>query len=155
MAKIIGNKNPKKETTMDDLAVAIGNLSERMDKRFSEVDDRFDKVDDRFAGMDDRFDKVDDRFAGMDNRFDKVDDRFAGMDDRFDKQEASIDKRFNEVDDRFTEQEIKLEKIMDEKVEDLAVMVNKSFVSVTAKIDAVKLDTAANKNDLNSLRQDM
>src|SRR3989344_2033698 len=110
MAKIIGNKNPKKETTMDDLAVAIGNLSERMDKRFSEVD----------------------------NRFDKVDDRFAGMDDRFDKQEASIDKRFNEVDDRFTEQEIKLEKIMDEKVEDLAVMVNKSFVSVTAKIDAVK-----------------
>jgi len=66
-----------------------------------------------------------------------------------------MDKRFNEVDDRFTEQEIKLEKMMDEKVEDLAVMVNKSFVSVTAKIDAIKLDTAANKNDLNSLRQDM
>ena len=95
MAKITGNKNLKKETTMNDLAAAIGNLSERMDKRF------------------------------------------------------------NEVDDRFTEQEIKLEKMMDEKVEDLAVMVNKSFVSVTAKIDAIKLDTAANKNDLNSLRQDM
>src|SRR3989338_995275 len=95
MAKIIGNKNPKKETTMDDLAVAIGNLSERMDKRFSEVNDRF------------------------------------------------------------TKQEIKLEKMMDEKVEDLAVMVNKSFVSVTTKIDAIKLDTTATKDDLNSLRQDM
>src|SRR3989339_232689 len=95
MAKIIGNKNLKKETTMNDLAVAIGNLSERMDKRF------------------------------------------------------------NEVNNRFTEQEIKLEKMMDEKVEDLAVIVNKSFVSVTSKIDAIKLDTTANKDDLNSLRQDM
>ena len=39
---------------------------------------------------------------------------------------------------------------MDEKIEDLAVMVNKSFESVTAKIDNM-----ATKDELNLLRQDM
>ncbi|MEK7104801.1 MAG: hypothetical protein AAB868_02055 [Patescibacteria group bacterium] len=122
MAKIIGNKNLKKEATINDLVVVVNNLSERMDKGFSKVDKRFKEQD-----------------ISINNRFDEVDNRF-----------KKIDNRFDEVNDRFTEQEIKLEKMMDEKIEGLAVMVNKSFESVEKK-----LENMATKDELNLLRQDM
>ncbi|MCK6462889.1 MAG: hypothetical protein L6Q29_03685 [Candidatus Pacebacteria bacterium] len=116
------NKNQKKEMTINDLAVAINNLSERMDKRFDEIDDRFVEVDKRFGDVDDRFSKIDNRLARVDGRFSKM--------------EISIGKRFKE-------QEIKLEKMMDDKIEDLAVMINRSFEKV------------ATKDEVNLLREDM
>ena len=82
----------------------------------------------------------------MDSKFNEVDSRFNKIDKRF----VKIDNQFNKVNDRFKEQEVKLGKMMDEKIEDLAVMVNKSFESVE-----IRLEKTATKDDLNLLRQDM
>ena len=74
-----------------------------VDKRFEGVDRRFDDIDKRFEGVDKRFDDIDKRFEGVDKRFDDIDKRFEGVDKRFDdidKRFEGVDKRFDDIDER-------------------------------------------------------
>ncbi|MFC6563372.1 hypothetical protein [Actinoplanes utahensis] len=61
------------------------------DRRFTEIDSRFDAVDRRFAEIDLRFDAVDRRFAAVDRRFDGIDQRLDRMDQRFDSFDNKLD----------------------------------------------------------------
>ncbi len=54
---------PKKETTIDDLAVMV-------QKGFIGVDKRFDNVDKRFKDVDKRFDEVDQRLIKIERKID-------------------------------------------------------------------------------------
>ena len=47
---------------LHDLAGAIGNRFDLVDKRFDQVENRFAQVDNRFAQVDKRFDRVDREF---------------------------------------------------------------------------------------------
>ncbi|MEI3598023.1 MULTISPECIES: hypothetical protein [unclassified Oceanobacillus] len=59
-------------------------INEKMDKRFDEVDQRFQEVDKRFDEVDQRFQEVDKRFDEVDQRFQEVDKRFDKIDQKFD-----------------------------------------------------------------------
>ena len=80
--------------------------------------------------MDKGFDKVDDRFEKVDERFEKIDHQF-----------RKIDGQFLTINDKFKEQEIKFDKMMDEKIDDLAVIVNRSFESVEKSLRTWRLKT--------------
>ena len=110
---------------MNDLAMAVKNLSENMDKQFVGVNNKFTKIDRQFIVINDKFAKIDDNFA-------KINDKF-----------AKIDGQFVEVNNQFKKQEIKLEKMMDDKIEDLALMISKSFEKI------------ATKDEVNLLRNEM
>ena len=60
-----------------------------MDKRFEQVDKRFEQVDKRFEemriDMDKRFEQVDKRFEQVDKRFEMMDKRFEEMNNRLDR----------------------------------------------------------------------
>jgi predicted nucleic acid-binding Zn-ribbon protein len=75
--------------TLETIAVQLKALDEKMDHRFTSVDQRV-------ASMDQRFTSIDDRLAPMDQRFTSIDDRLAPMDQRF----TSMDKRFTSIDER-------------------------------------------------------
>lgn len=76
-------KNPKKETTIDDLAIMVAkgfsSMQEYMDKRFDGVDIRFDKVEERLDRVEERLDKVEDRLDKIEGhhsrRLDNVEDK--------------------------------------------------------------------------------
>ncbi len=72
----------------------IKQLSDLLDVRFKEVDQRLDGIDQRFDGIDQRFD-------GIDRRFDGVDQRFDGVDQRFDAAKKSMNEGFKAVDAKF------------------------------------------------------
>ena len=72
----------------------LADFIETTNRRFEEIDRRFDGVDSRFEEMDRRFDGVDSRFEEIDRRFDGVDSRFEEMDRRFD----GVDDRFEGID---------------------------------------------------------
>ena len=52
-----------------------------------------------------------------------------------------IDGQFLTINDKFKEQEIKFDKMMDEKIDDLAVIVNRSFESVEKSLRTWRLKT--------------
>ncbi len=89
--------------TLETIAAQLKALDEKMDNRFTSVDqrvasmnERFTSIDDRLASMNQRFTSIDDRLAAMDQRFMSIDDRLAPMDQRF----TSMDKRFTSIDER-------------------------------------------------------
>jgi glutathione S-transferase len=61
----------------------LAGLEQRLELRFTRVDDRFTRVDDRFAVLEERFavleERIDDRFALNEER---IDDRFALNEER-------------------------------------------------------------------------
>lgn len=64
--KIIINKNPKKEATINDLVVVVNSLSERMDKGFAKVDKQFVEVNDRFTEQEIKMEKMmDEKIEGL------------------------------------------------------------------------------------------
>ena len=79
-----------------------------MDKRFEQVDKRFEEIlhymDKRFEQVEKRFDQVDKRFEQVDKRFEQVEKRFDQVDKRFDQ----VDKRFESSDRRFASVEQRL-----------------------------------------------
>ncbi|OIO49612.1 hypothetical protein COX74_00195 [bacterium (Candidatus Gribaldobacteria) CG_4_10_14_0_2_um_filter_41_16] len=56
---------PKKNITINDLAIMVKH-------GFDGVDKRFDGVDKRFDGVDKRFDEIDKEFVGVRKRFEKI-----------------------------------------------------------------------------------
>ncbi len=82
---------------------------DRIDERFTQMDQRFVQIDERFHQMDLRFAQIDERFAQMDLRFAQIDERFAQMDLRF----AQIDERFVQVDLRFDRMEQRFDGLRD------------------------------------------
>ena len=80
--------------TRRDLA-ALGERFERrfeqIDRRFEQTDTRFEQIDRRFEEMDTRFEQIDRRFEQMDTRFEQIDRRFEQMDTRFDEVKHHFD----------------------------------------------------------------
>ena len=83
----------------------IRDLMIQMDKRFEQVDNRFEQMREesnkRFEQVDKRFEQMREesnkRFEQVDKRFEQVDKRFEQIDNRFEQ----VDKRFEQVDKRF------------------------------------------------------
>lgn len=48
----------KKETTLDDLALMVGEGFADVDKRFGKVDERLDRIDNHLAHVDARLDRI-------------------------------------------------------------------------------------------------
>ena len=57
-----------KEITLEDLAVMINNMDQRIDKRFTDVDKRFINVDRRFV-------EIDKKFIDVIERLDRIEDK--------------------------------------------------------------------------------
>ncbi len=58
------------EKQIEGLAAAVNNSFEEYDAKHEE---RFDKIDARFTEIDQRFDRIDSRFTEVDERFDNID----------------------------------------------------------------------------------
>jgi len=100
---------------IDEIKESQKSMLINMDKRFEQVDERFNtmqqNMDNRFNTMQQDMDKrfnamqqdMDKRFNAMqqdmDKRFEKVDKRFEQVDKRFEQ----VDKRFEQVDKRFND----------------------------------------------------
>jgi chaperonin cofactor prefoldin len=67
------------------------------DRRFEDVNRRFDDVNERFEDVNKRFDDVNERFEDVNKRFDDVNERFEDVNKRFD----DVSKRFDDVNRRF------------------------------------------------------
>ena len=79
---------------IDDLKVDLKDFRGDMDKRFEQVDKRFDATK---ADMDKHFDAAK---ADMDDRFEQVDKRFEQVDKRFEQIIASIDRLGDKLEHR-------------------------------------------------------
>jgi len=79
---------------VDEIKASQKSMLVAMDKRFEQVDKRFNAMQ---QDMDKRFEQIDQRFNAMqqdmDKRFEKVDKRFEQVDKRFEQ----VDKRLNDV----------------------------------------------------------
>ena len=68
---------------------ALRNLGLIMDKRFEDMNKRFEAIDKRFEDMNKRFEAIDKRFEDlihqMDKRFEAIDKRLEAMDKRFEQ----------------------------------------------------------------------
>jgi len=76
-------KNTKKETTLDDLALMVAKgfneVNERMDKRFDQVDKRFERIEKRLenieADLNKKVDKIE--YNTLTYRVEKLEKKFA------------------------------------------------------------------------------
>jgi len=54
----MNKKAPKKQTTLDDLAIMVAHGFERIENRFTGVDEKFDQIDSRFDKLEKRLEDV-------------------------------------------------------------------------------------------------
>lgn len=84
------------ETMLKEILNALKLHGEQMDKRFMEMDAKFEN---KFVEMDEKFEKrfaeVDARFAAMERKFEK---KFTEMDKKFDKRFDDMDQRFDRLE---------------------------------------------------------
>ena len=127
----------------DLIDVKLNEQDKRFDKRFDEIDRRFEQVDKRFDEIDRRFEQVDKRFEGIDERFEQVDKRF-------DEQDKKIDKRFDEQDKAFKEMLIDNNILIAEHFQRI---VTESEKRLSKEIQEIRNVTAQNSYDIASLKQ--
>lgn len=107
----------------------------QMDKRFDQMDKRFEEMDKRFDEVDMRFEKIDKRFDGVDVRFETIDKRFDGVNARFDKVEKDIASLKEEVRNNQTENRSHF-KFIETKLDEH----NQTFHVVADELKGVKID---------------
>ena len=81
---IIKSKDPlvyrseldKELTNMED------HVSQKLNKKFDQIDEKFDQIDKRFDQLNQKLDK---KFNQIDEKFDQIDERFDQMDKKIDK----------------------------------------------------------------------
>ena len=102
-------KEPKKKMTIEGLAVVVNNLAVKVDKGFSDVNDKFkeihNKMDKGFSiarketedlaimvgrGFNDVHEKMDKGFADVNSRLDKVETRLDKVETRLDKVDSKL-----------------------------------------------------------------
>ena len=74
----------------------LDNIDVKFEKKFDQIDDKFDKVDKRFEQIDEKFKKIDERFEQIDKKFEKIDKRFEQIDSRFDDLRGDLEKSLKE-----------------------------------------------------------
>ena len=66
-----------KEISLEDLAIMINNMDQRIDNRFADMDKRIDR---KFSGMDEKIDK---KFMNVTERQDRIEDRLDNVPCKF------------------------------------------------------------------------
>ncbi len=135
-----------KKVTLEKLALAIDQLSKKMDKGFLNMDQNFErKTNKGFLNMEQKFDKnMSKGFLDMEQTFDKkMSKGFLDMEQNFDKK----------MDKGFLNMEQKLEKKIDDKIEGLAIIVKKEFDQVYKKLDDISYDVKNLKKSNNKLEE--
>lgn len=87
------------ESMLRDLIQIVGTLKVYFEEEKEENQRRFEQIDKRFEQMERRFEQIDKHFEQMERRFEQIDKRFEQVDERFEQME----RQFNHVDKRFDE----------------------------------------------------
>jgi DNA anti-recombination protein RmuC len=89
---------------------AVGNQFDNVDRRFEELDKKFDQ---RFEQIDKKFDqRIDHLENKLDQRFQQIDKKF---DQRIDHLENKLDQRFEHIDKKFEQRIDHLENKLDQR----------------------------------------
>lgn len=82
----------------------IAQLTEVLDKKFTQLDQNFSKIDKKFTQIDHNFSEIDKKFTQIDNNFAKVDKKFDDL-------TALLSNFANEVHARFDQQDARFDRI--------------------------------------------
>lgn len=105
-------------------------LKRLLEANTERIEKRFDAVDQRFETMEKRFDAIDQRFDGIDKRIEAVDDRVAELRRHFDVTNENNDRKF----DLLAEGIANLDEKIDRKTSALELRMEQGFAETQAMI---------------------